>query len=1016
MPVNGNTSSWGQYVKPVVYELMKTLRLDAYFHRASGDYMYYNDGNGREIKVLDLAGGMGATILGHNHPEIKQARLECLNSDLPVHAQGSLREMCGELAAELNRQFPGKEDRIVIFTNSGTETTECALKHAEFNRVQRLMALGKRIYRNCNEIRSYYHLHSDAKLPKEYRDSDIDTLLGDVLSQIKMLKKLRPIVIATERSFHGKSSGALRVTGNLAYREAFELLSNIDARFVGFNRLDELRRAVERSYVSVRLLEARDDEIVFVDEEFMNVAAFIMEPVQGEGGVHTATSGFMKGVQSLRRRHGFEWILDEIQTGMGRTGRLFALEHFPISPDSVDYVLLSKALGGATNKIGAMMVRAAIHDPRFGMLHTSTFAEDDESALVGLKTLDLLTRDNERILRGVREKSRHLMQKLRELKFKYPDVVRDVRGLGLLAVVDLEPIQDTTSLFFSRASQQGVLGVLLTGYLFREHNIRTAPPLNSLVSHKPVNMIRIEPSSQIFIEEIDRVATALDRAFEIIKKRNAYHFSKYIVGKESPGENEEVEDFYKPDIPVEPDPEFKKARRMTFLIHPLNIDMVMEDFDPSFGRFSKEEVDPATGKNERMRYWDILVPLMDSFVFRDVNVKSPRTGDRVNAKFIGFLYTTQQMNEMRKTDPERLVTGVQKAVDLAACLGGDIVGLGAFTSIVTHNGLDLDDTYIRITSGNSYTTALIWQSILKAAQYVDLDLNKSTGAIVGAAGNIGSVAAGLLSEDVPKLYLVGNKRPGATAALREVAEVIYSDTIDIIRTTRPEKLRGLPAAVAADMLLPLAMLNGPEYRFKPDAIDDFIEKNFKGRDRRIADLLKTVFHNRPAPDIGKKLFDAVQLKHGDDPYLIRTTDIKKGLKDADVVVSAVSAHTTIIDTAWIKAGAIVNDVSLPPSISNIIYEKRPDVLAIQGGIGHLPEYLDLGIPGLAAGATLGCMAETFILCMMNMIDNYSFGKITRQQVVKIWEAGRILGFGLAAIKYRDNRKLTREIAESMKKK
>ena len=90
------------------------------------------------------------------------------------------------------------------------------------------------------------------------------------------------------------------------------------------------------------------------------------------------------------------------------------------------------------------------------------------------------------------------------------------------------------------------------------------------------------------------------------------------------------------------------------------------------------------------------------------------------------------------------------------------------------------------------------------------------------------------------------------------------------------------------------------------------------------------------------------------------------------------------------------------------------MLAIQGGIGHLPEYIDLGIPGLAAGATLGCMAETFILTMMNMIDNYSFGAITKQQVVKIWEAGRILGFGIAAIKYRDNRKLTREIAMEIK--
>ncbi|MEW5946278.1 MAG: hypothetical protein AB1742_08775, partial [bacterium] len=131
--------------------------------------------------------------------------------------------------------------------------------------------------------------------------------------------------------------------------------------------------------------------------------------------------------------------------------------------------------------------------------------------------------------------------------------------------------------------------------------------------------------------------------------------------------------------------------------------------------------------------------------------------------------------------------------------------------------------------------------------------------------------------------------------------------------------------------------------------------------------------------------------------------------------SAVSAEKEIIATEWIKPGAIVNDVSLPPSISLKLYEERPDVIAIQGGIGYLPEYINLGIPGLAVGATLGCMAETFILTMMNMIDNYSYGKITKQQVLKIWEAGKILGFGLAAIKYQD-KKLTREIAQEVVRK
>ena len=1008
------SANWGRFVKPEMHTLLKALRLDVAYHRASGDYMYYYNEKGEEIRVTDFAGGMGATVLGHNHPEISKARLDAMSAETPMHAQGSVRNAAGDLAAKLDELFPGKEPRITIFTNSGTETVECALKHAEFNRVQKLAALGRRIYRNCNEIREYYRLHHDAQLPRAYRELDIETLIGDIMAQLVTLRSLRPVVIAAERSFHGKTTGSLRITGNPAYREAFALLSGIEARFVKYNDADDLRRALEKSYVGVKFLEHRNGAIRVTEEKFLNAAAFIMEPVQGEGGIHIASKSYMKAVEKLRARHGFEWVLDEIQSGMGRTGRLFAFEHSGVDPDSIDYVLLSKALGGAQSKIGAMMVRKSIHDGRFGLLHTSTFAEDEESAIAGLKSLEILTRNNARLVQGAQEKGQYLLGELEKLKEKYPEVITSVRGIGLMAAVEFSLFDNNSSLFFNRSGAQGVFGSLLTGYLFHEHRIRTTPPLNALVSHAPYNLIRIEPSLYISRKEIDRLIHALDLACEMVTKCNAYMFSKYIVNLETPGHTGEIEDFSRPVYTPPDDPAFKNARRMTFLIHPLDIDQVMEEFDPSMNRFRKD-VDEETGLSERERYWDMLAPLMESFVYRIVNVKSPRTGDKVHAKFIAFLYTTKQMNQLRRKNPQALVQGVQKAVDLAACEGGDIVGLGAFTSIVTHNGLDLDDTYIRITSGNSYTTALIWQSILKAAQYMETDLNACVGAVVGAAGNIGSVTASLLSEDIPKIYLIGRGRPGVLNDMRDVARAIYADAVDIIRTTPPEKLKGLPAALARDLLLPYMALNSREFRFNPEAIDDFIKKNYKGRDARIANLIKSVFYRRPDENIGDCVYEAIRIKHVRDPYLIPTTNIERGLREADIVVSAVSAHTQIIDTAWIKPGAIVNDVSLPPSISLDLYRNRPDVLAIQGGIGHLPEYLDLGIPGLAVGATLGCMAETFILTMMNMIDNYSFGKITRQQVVKIWEAGRILGFGLAAIKYKDM-KLTRELARQVREK
>lgn len=1007
-------TAYGRHVKPGLARLMEALRLDLNYERGVGDTLYYRDSEGREIGVLDLAGGMGSSLFGHNNAEIREEKRKCIEEEIPMNAQASAREEAGALAEMLSRLYPGKEPRYTIFTNSGTESIEGALKHAELNRMKRIQKLWKEIFRNHNEAKEYCRTHGDVRLPKEYAEKGLEMLLGDILDQGRRLMTLLPIVISVERSFHGKTTASVRITGNPMYREAFMRLSAIDARFIEFNSVKELEKNIKDSYVTFKKIEISNGELKLVDVPFLNICAFIMEPVQGEGGVHVATREFMTGVERLKKKYGFEWILDEIQTGMGRTGRLFALEHYPIDPDSVDYIVLSKALGGGMTKIGALMIRESVHDPNFGILHTSTFAEDSESARMGKKALEILTRRKGDLLKKIEEKGEYFIKKLEELKKKYPGVVKDVRGRGLLIAFELVSQENSVSLFFQCNSAQGMLGAFLAGYLMHEHRIRTLPPLNTMVSRTPSNIIRIEPSAYIRTADIDRVAAALDRACEIISKSNAYHFSKFIVGREAPGKAPEVENFSQKADFSPPQTYREGARRMAFLIHPLDIHQVADRFDPSLGMLGREK-DPKTGKSERELYWDIIVQNLDSFIFRDVIVRSPRTGDTVNAKFIAFPFTTQQMVELRRTRPEVLVEGVQKAVDLGASLGADLCGLGAFTSIVTNNGTALDNTFIRITSGNSYTTALVWQSVLKAADYLQMDLSKTTAAVIGAGGNIGSVTASLLTEDIPRIILVGRKRKGALSRLREVSVSIYSDVVDIIRTTRPQNLKGLARVLVEDLLLPYQALNSRETRFNEKKIGNFIDKNFSGKEKKIGHLLKSMFFTRTDPDIGEKTLEAIKLKHGRDPYITVTTDARRYLPRADVVVSAVSADSAFINSSWIKPGAIVNDVSLPPSISLDLYAKRPDVVAIQGGIGHLPEYINLGIPGLAAGATLGCMAETFILTMMNMIDNYSYGAITKQQVVKIWEAGKILGFGIAAIKYQD-KKLTRDIAEEIRRK
>jgi len=128
------------------------------------------------------------------------------------------------------------------------------------------------------------------------------------------------------------------------------------------------------------------------------------------------------------------------------------------------------------------------------------------------------------------------------------------------------------------------------------------------------------------------------------------------------------------------------------------------------------------------------------------------------------------------------------------------------------------------------------------------------GAIVGAAGNIGSVTASLLSEDIPRLLLIGRVKKEADEELRKVACSIYSDTVDILRITPPEKLKGLPAAIAADLMLPYAAFMSREYRFNEQKITEFIEANYKGKEQRIAELVKSIFFQRTDRTSARKSF------------------------------------------------------------------------------------------------------------------------------------------------------------------
>jgi ornithine--oxo-acid transaminase len=292
----------------------------------------------------------------------------------------------------------------------------------------------------------------------------------------------RPRILAAEHAFHGLTLGSLSLNGNAEFREGFgPFVEGCDS--VPFGDLDALERELAHS----------------------DVAAFIVEPIQGKG-VNLPPPGYLEGAQALCRAAGTLFVCDEVQTGLGRTGRYFALEHWGLEPDMVT---VAKALSGGFVPTGAVLVSRAAFDRVFdgmerSVRHGSTFGGNDLAAAAGIATLRVLARE------GLVERAARLGDLLLELTRPLVDryeVVREVRGLGLMWAIELGPPSGAASRSLWRAverAQPGLFSQLVIVPLFHDHHV-----LCQVAGHR-MNVVKALPALVVEEEDIRRFAAALE--------------------------------------------------------------------------------------------------------------------------------------------------------------------------------------------------------------------------------------------------------------------------------------------------------------------------------------------------------------------------------------------------------------------------------------------------------------------------------------------------------------------------
>jgi acetylornithine/succinyldiaminopimelate/putrescine aminotransferase len=293
----------------------------------------------------------------------------------------------------------------------------------------------------------------------------------------------RPRLISCESSFHGVTLGPLSIVGDEFFKDGFgPLLPGCE--LVPFGDLARLEDA----------LRARD------------VAGFIVEPIQGRM-VTLPPDGYLHGAQELCRRYGTLFIVDEIQTGLGRTGRWFALEHWNLEPD---FVLVGKALSGGYLPVAAMVTQRGIYDRAVGTLersyvHQSTFGRNRLSMAAGLASLRIIERDG--LVEHVERVGLLIRRGLEELQGRY-GLIKDVRGLGLMLGIELQAPSSRLARLSWRLMQmasEGLFPQLIVIPLHRDHGVITmAAGKNDVIKLLPPLTLS-EDEARSFLVSLDAV-------------------------------------------------------------------------------------------------------------------------------------------------------------------------------------------------------------------------------------------------------------------------------------------------------------------------------------------------------------------------------------------------------------------------------------------------------------------------------------------------------------------------------
>src|SRR6202048_1876851 len=530
-------------------------------------------------------------------------------------------------------------------------------------------------------------------------------------------------ILSAREGFHGLTLAGMSATDTEFFQRGFGAPAP-GFRYVPFGNLAALEAT----------LAARPDYF----------AAFLVEPIQGESGIHVAPAGYLKAALQLCRRFGALLILDEVQTGMGRTGTLFACEADGVTPD---ILTLAKALGGGLMPIGACLYRPEVYDEHFDLRHGSAFAGNTLACRAALATIAELTKDDRRLLHHVAAVGDRLKEKLRELQDEYPALVKEIRGRGLMLGLELtlEHVSKTQDGLLAALQEHNLLLHLAVSFLLNVEQMR----ITTSFTHGHV--LRIEPPLIADETLCDQLIGALRRLLNVLQCGDASHLLGHLADRSpvrAPYQLSQAQRRLSASSAVLPHRYGEsEPTRFAFILHPLSIGD-MRRLDGTLKNFTDGEL-----QRLRSRILPFIKP-------SPVNQLAIRSADGSIAE--GELILLPNLpSEILALPGDEALDLVQSAGDLGAERGAKVIGLGGFSSIVSDGGLALQTPPgATLTSGNSFTAWVAMRAVEAVWGSRGFALATSRVAVVGAAGAIGHALTLLCSERIGQMILIGNPRAG----------------------------------------------------------------------------------------------------------------------------------------------------------------------------------------------------------------------------------------------------------------